>query len=261
MLEAAKQLGRQDGLALDPVNASTNDVQPGRAQREVEGVGVVFDVVEVVREIRLAEHGVDMLHRAERGAGEGFVLDEEKAAALFAEEPFLERVEGETDQPVAGRDPVDPGVDGVARLEAEHAGQLEGVLADEALDRVHDPGDAAHAADHPRVGKQLCQRGQLGAPDAVGVEDYPVGLDRPVIVGEQAAQDVAALGVVDEDRGLVAPAHRRFERHVHRAHGTCHRRVEARDLAQDRRQQRRSGTRQAGDEVHAVSHVKDPESG
>jgi hypothetical protein len=126
----------------------------------------------------------------------------------------------------------------VAGLESEHAGQFERILPHQRFDRIHHPGNIAHAADNLGVREKLRQRGQLGAPRAVGVEHQLLLVDRVVVAGEKAAQHMTALVVFDEDRRFAAPAHRTFERHVHRAHRARHAGMEARVLPQDRREQR-----------------------
>ena len=73
-----------------------------------------------------------------------------------------------------------------ARYEAEHPRKLEGIVAHQPFDRVHDPGNVANAAEHFCPRKQLQQRWQLGRPDPVRVENQFFPLDLIVIIGEEA---------------------------------------------------------------------------
>ena len=53
---------------------------------------------------------------------------------VFAKKRLAQGVKCVPDEPVAGGDAIHSGVDGATRLEAEHAGQLERVVPNEAFD-------------------------------------------------------------------------------------------------------------------------------
>ena len=156
------------------------------------------------------------------------------------------------------RQRLDAGVDGRAlgRI-VEQPGVLEGVVAVLALERVHHPGDVAHAADHLGVGEQPHQRRQLGGPGAVGVEDHRL-LEVGVVGVEQAAQDARALRLVDHGGELGAGRDLRDHAVEQRGDRARHAGVEARVLPQDRGGQRRARARQAGDEVPPPLHQVPP---
>jgi len=52
----------------------------------------------------------------------------------------------------------------------EELGILVGVGAIQPLDAVHDPGHVAHAGDYLGGREQIQEGGQLGAPQAIGIE-------------------------------------------------------------------------------------------
>jgi hypothetical protein len=155
MNEAIEEFGRKYCLALDPFHLFAHRVQPPRTESKVEIVSLVFDIVEIMGEGRFAQERVEMLQRRLRRAGQRLILDENEFRRLLAEERLLERVERVSDRTVTRRKSVDPREDGAAWLEAEHSGEFEGVLAHQQLDRIHDPGDGAHAADESRLRKEL----------------------------------------------------------------------------------------------------------
>ena len=152
----------------------------------------------------------------------------------------------------------DAGVDGGAlgRV-AEELGVLEAVLAELALDRIHDPGDVAHAADDLGVGEERGERGEFCRPGAGGVE-YHLGGVGLVVGGEEAAEETLAGGAIDQRAHLGAGRDMRKYGFEQSGDGRGHAGRKARVLPQNSRQQRRAGPRKAGNKVEFTRHQHSP---
>ena len=161
---------------------------------------------------------------------------------------------GEADQAVGMRQRLDAGVDGRAlgRI-IEEPGVLEGIVAVLALERVHHPGDVAHAADQLGVREEPHQRGKLGGPGAVGVEDHRL-LEVGIVAVEEPAQEARALRLVDHGRELGAGRDLGDDAVEQPRDRARHAGMEARILPQDGGRERRARARQAGDEVPPPLH-------
>jgi hypothetical protein len=132
---------------------------------------------------------------------------------------------------------------------------LERILPEPALHRIHDPGHVAHQADHPRLGKDLHQRGQIGRPGAVGVEDHR-GFMLGVIALEETPQQPRALCLGDAGRKLGARRDLRDHAIEERSDGAGHAGMKARVLPQQRRRQGRARARQARNElIDSIRHA------
>ena len=106
--------------------------------------------LEVVVEPLLAEEAVDQPQAGLGLLGEDVVVDQQQVVGVLAVVGLLERRIGEADHPVAVRQRLGAAVDGRALVGgAEQPRRLEGVAPHQPLEAVHDPGDVAHAAEHP----------------------------------------------------------------------------------------------------------------
>src|SRR5262249_5474666 len=211
------------------------------------------ELVEVVPERLLAQVLVDELEHVTRAGSERVIFEDQAALGELRVTGLAGRVPGEPDQPVGMRQRLHTGVDGRALGRVvEKAGVLEGIVAVLALERVHHPGDVAHAADHLGVGEQPHQCRQLGGPGAVGVEDHRLR-EGGVIGVEQAAQNARALRLVDHGGELGAGGDLCDDVVEQGGDWARHAGVEARVLSQDRGGERRAGARQAGDEMEGAA--------
>ena len=204
---APEQVGRQDGGARSRLHLAVHAMQAVEPELGIELRRVVLDAGEIVGERRLAEELVDQREHVGRAHGEKLVFDQDDAVGEFRVAGLAQRVPRIADQAVGMRQRLHPRVDGRALgRAAEQAGVLERVVAKLALERIHDPGDVAHAADQLGVGEQPHQRRQLRGPGAIGVEDHRLRVVRIVAV-EQAAQDAGALRLAHHGGKLAAGRH------------------------------------------------------
>ena len=87
------------------------------------------------REGGQAGEGVNRGHRFRRVGHQRIVGQKQQALGLLAVDRLLQRVQREADHSRRGHQPVSPGIDGAALLEAEDLGQLEGVAGAAAVPR------------------------------------------------------------------------------------------------------------------------------
>ena len=222
----------EDGLAWAGGDFFMDAVEAVEAELGIELWGVVLDGIEVVLERFFSEKLVDEFEDIGGAAGEHVVVDNDQALGELGVAGFAECLVGESDEAVGAGEGFEAGVDGGALVGiAEEAGVLEGVVAELALHRVHDPGDVAHEADELGFGEELHERGELGGPGAIGIED-----DRLVAVGvvalEEAAKNARALFFVDLAGHLAAGRDLRDDAVKESGDWAGHASVEARVLAQ-----------------------------
>ena len=104
--ETVEQVRRQQSRARLGLDRAAHGVQPRSSGAFVELGDVVIDVVEVVLESRLADKGVDGVHRLGRVGGQGFVLDQQQALFLRAVARLFECVVGSADHAVGPATPL-----------------------------------------------------------------------------------------------------------------------------------------------------------
>jgi hypothetical protein len=114
--EPVEQLGRHHTPAFDPFHLAAHLVQIGRTERQIEFGGLEFDIGEIVREPRLSEKIIELPQSIFRLPRQCLVSDEDEPIRVLPPERLTQRVDGKADQPVTRRQPVDPRVNCIERL-------------------------------------------------------------------------------------------------------------------------------------------------
>ena len=75
--EPLEQVGRQHAEPRPPLHPAADLVQPRRAQRRVERLRLVGDILEVVAEQRLAQQPIQLAHRRPRRPRQRLVVEQD----------------------------------------------------------------------------------------------------------------------------------------------------------------------------------------
>src|SRR5258708_33050262 len=178
-------------------------MQAGRAKPHVELVIWEFNLIEAVREFRLADEFVNRAHGARRIAHQRLISQQHQAITVRPIERLAQSIEGVADKPGARPYHFVAGVNSGRGFEVEDFRCLEGVALNQPLHAVEDPWRVPNATNRARFGEQFFQRSQLSGPETIGVEHDLAWMLLLVIIVEQPAQHGAAFRVVDKYRRLV----------------------------------------------------------
>src|ERR1044072_1590559 len=163
-LHALEQIGWQYRLAVAGAHRTAHPMQTGRTEAEIELVGVIGDIFEVMLEVRLIDELVAFAQGVFRFGSQGFVAQQQQPIRLLAEERLAQGMIGVADHAVATGQGIEPVIHRAANLKAEHLAWFQWILADQTFYTINAPRDMPDAGDHLGFGEQMGDQRHFRTP-------------------------------------------------------------------------------------------------